>query len=115
MTAWPKYGFALLNFKDNSMSTPVNVTACDNELIVIASQFAFSSEVFHLKSGNNDPVSYSVDLASILPSGTYDLTMIGVNWGGPFNYALTVAGSSYGNSGSAPPGINWSQTISISV
>lgn len=97
------------------MATPVNVTACDNELIVIASQWPFSSEVFHLKSGNNDTVAYSVDLASILPSGTYDLTMIGVNWGGPFNFALTVAGINYGNSGSAAPGVNWTQTISISV
>lgn len=97
------------------MSTPVNVTACDNELIVIASQHAFSSEVFRLKSGYNDPVSYSVDLASILPSGTYDLTMIGVNWGGPFDFALTVAGSPYGNSGNAAPGVNWTQTIPINV
>ena len=97
------------------MSTPVDVTACDNELIVIATQWALSSEVFRIKSGNGNAVSYSVDLASILPSGAYDLTMIGVNWGGPFNFALTVDGAGYGNSGSGGAGISWTQTISITV
>lgn len=97
------------------MSTPVVVSACDNELIVIASQGAGSSEVFRLKSGYNAPVSYSIDLAFILPSGSYDLTMIGVNWGGPYDFALTVNGSPYGASGNAAPGVNWVQTIPITV
>lgn len=83
------------------MATPVNVTACDNDLIVIASTPAASSEVFRIRSGYNNPVSYQVDLAAILALGSYDLTVIGVNWGGPYNFAVTVNGQSYGTSGSA--------------
>ena len=97
------------------MATPVNVTACDNELIVIASTPAASSEVFRIKSGYNNPVSYQVDLAAILSPGGYDLTMIGLNWGGPYNFLLTVNGTSYGASGNANPGINWAETIQITV
>lgn len=41
-------------------------------------------------SGNFAPVDYSINPAAVLASGKYNLFIIGVNWGGPANYTITV-------------------------
>ena len=98
------------------MATPVHVTACDNELYITASTFSGSAELLHIKSGNNDPVSVEFNLESVLPSGTYDITFIGINWGGPYNFAVSVGGTSYGPpSGSGPAAAQWTQTIQVAI
>ena len=76
-------------------TTKIHVTACDNELYILASTPAGSSEICHLKSGYNNPVEYLVVPQSILPTGGYTLTMIGINWGGPqaFKVTLTTGGA----------------------
>ena len=71
-------------------TTKIDVSKCDNELILIASTGAGSSTLCHLKSGYNAPVSYEFNPAHVLPSGTYTLEMIGINWGGPGKWAVTV-------------------------
>ena len=75
-------------------TTKIHVTACDNELYILASTPAGSSEICHLKSGYNNPVEYVVVPQSILPNGAYTLTMVGINWGGPqaFKVILTTGG-----------------------
>jgi hypothetical protein len=102
------------------MSASINITACDNELYVIASTPAFSSEICHITPGYNDPVAYAVNLGSILPGGKYSLTMIAVNWGGSAKFAITVTNNgtptayTFSN-GSAPVGVVWTQTVPVEV
>ncbi len=76
----------------------IEVTQCDNELILIASTPAGSSTLCHLKSGYNAPVRYQVDPSHILPAGHYTLEMIGINWGGPGAWEVIVNGESFGHS-----------------
>jgi hypothetical protein len=75
-------------------TTLIEVTACDNELYVIASTAAFSSELLHIKSGYGDPVSYKVKPQSILAAGSYSLIFVGINWGGPSAFKVTLTQSS---------------------
>lgn len=100
-------------------TTDIRVTACDNELILIASSPAGSAVLCHLKSGYNAPVDYQVNPRNILPSGNYTLTMIGVNWGGPSNFEVTVTNDGrpehFSSPGGGETGVSWSQTTQISV
>lgn len=106
----------------SAQTTLINVSATDNELYLIASTGAGSSEIVHIKSGYNNPVSYQVVPQSILAPGNYNLTMVGINWGGPTNFKVTLttggAAQSYGassNGASAPVGVFWTQSIAITV
>ncbi|MBO1352246.1 MAG: hypothetical protein EBE86_035010 [Hormoscilla sp. GUM202] len=99
-------------------TTQIKVTAADNELFLIASTGAGSSELLHYKSGGNKPVDVTVYPNVILASGTYSLTMVGVNWGGPSAYKVIVTedgnDTTYeGGSSSGTVGADWTQTISI--
>ncbi|MBV6321201.1 hypothetical protein [Duganella violaceipulchra] len=102
------------------MTASIKISACDNELRVIASTGAFSAEICHISSGNNDTVAYAVNLGSVLPGGTYSLTMVGINWGGPARFSVEVT-----NNGAVTPysfekkdaaiGVVWSPTIIVNV
>ena len=99
------------------MATNVHVTACDNELYIIATTAAGSSEILHMTSGYNNPVNYLVTLDSVLPKGTYELDMIGINWGGPAAFTVTVGTHppvTYSNP-NAPVGVVWTQKVSVTV
>ena len=96
------------------MPTPVKITAADNELYIIATSTSGvgSSELFHIKNGYNDPVNTVFNLESVLPKGTWQLVFVGINWGGPWAFKITVGSNGYGNSAATGPvGIVWSQTI----
>ena len=98
----------------------IQATACDNEMFVIASTPAGSSELFHIKSGYNNPVNYVVIPQSILAAGAYTLTVIGLNWGGPsaFTVILTPdSGSPITLSGGSglPTGGVWSAAAPMNV
>ncbi|QWF17031.1 hypothetical protein [Lysobacter capsici] len=98
------------------MPTSIKVTACDNELFITASTPAGSSEICHISSGNNDPVSYAVNLGSVLPPGKYSLTLVGINWGGPSAFNVTVGSTplTFSNP-NAPIGVVWTQTVAVTV
>jgi hypothetical protein len=100
-------------------TTKIHVTACDNELYILASTPAGSSEVCHLKSGYNNPVEYVVIPQSILPAGAYTLIMVGINWGGPqaFKVTLTTGGhdTPYVAQPSTTVGANWTVAVPITV
>ncbi|MGO9845778.1 MAG: hypothetical protein ACLPKT_04020 [Methylocella sp.] len=98
-------------------TTKITVTATDNELFIIASQWALSAEIGHIVSGNNNPVSYSVVPQSVLPKGDYTLILVGINWGGPaaFDVTLTPAGNYKWSSPSAPVDVVWTQAVPITV
>jgi hypothetical protein len=108
-----------IRMKGSSMAktTHIHVSKTDNELYIIASTAAGSSEIVHLKSGFNNPVSYDVVPQSILPPGNYDLTVVGINWGGPwaFDVVLTPPSTPIQGSGSGPVGVVFSKTVSITV
>lgn len=92
------------------MPTKVQVTAADNELYILAFQWNGSSELLHIKSGNGDPVSTSFNLESVLPKGTWVLTLIGINWGGPWNFKVKIgAFPLFSGSGNGPVGDVWRQ------
>ncbi len=71
-------------------TTEIRVSRCDNELILIASTPSGSSTICHLKSGFNAPVSYVFNPGHILPAGDYTLEMVGINWGGPGAFEVTL-------------------------
>jgi len=100
-------------------TTKVRVTATDNELYIIASTPAGSTEIAHVKSGYNNPVEYTVVPQSIMPGGAYTLTMIGINWGGPsaFKVTLTTGGTDtvYTGPTNLPTGGTWTQVVPITV
>ena len=73
-------------------TTKIHVSRCDNELYLIAVPAGGigSFQIFHMTSGFNNPVSYDVIPQSILPAGAYTLVLIGINWGGPQGFTVTL-------------------------
>lgn len=110
-------------------TTLIHVTKTDNELYILAIQEGaqkgapgglYSSELFHIKSGYGDPVDYSFRPGACLAPGTYTLVMIGINWGGPqaFEVTLTTNGvqQTYSSpAGNTAPGTVWSEAVNITV
>jgi len=94
-----------------------NITACDNELILIAYQWGASFQLATILSGNfnsvnvtlpitagpyqgpvtlngvNNPLSGTFPLN--LPTGDYTLAVIGIDWGGPQQFSFTFNGTTY--------------------
>jgi hypothetical protein len=98
----------------------IHVGAMDNELIIIASGAGpISSELFHGKNGFADPVSYNLNSPGhILPPGNYNLTFVGINWGGPWNFNITTTPPTnppLTASGTGTVGVVWNRTIPITV
>jgi hypothetical protein len=100
-------------------TTKIHVTATDNELYILASTPAGSSEIVHIKSGYNNPVEYVVIPQSILPPGAYTLIMVGINWGGPQAFKVTLTTGSTNTPYTAPAstavGANWTVAVPITV
>jgi len=100
-------------------TTNIAVSACDNELYIIASTVSGTSEICHITSGAGNPVSYKVIPQSILPPGNYSLTMIGINWGGPsgFKVDLTTGGvvQNFASTPNTSVGVVWTVTVQIQV
>ena len=73
------------------MSTSqIDINYLDNEVILIATQGTFSSTLAHLKSGYAKPTNATIYPNAVLPSGSYNLMVIGVNWGGPGSVKVTL-------------------------
>jgi hypothetical protein len=105
-------------------TTNISVTACDNELYLIAlpttSPTNFGGcQIAHIASGLSNPVQYSVIPQSILSSGQYTLVVIGINWGGPqaFTVVLTTGGvnTTYTAPASTNIGANWTLALPMTV
>ena len=100
-------------------TTKIHVTATDNELYILASTPAGSSEIVHIKSGYNNPVEYVVIPQSILANGSYTLIMVGINWGGPqaFKVTLTTGGvdTAYAAPAGSAVGATWTVAVPITV
>jgi hypothetical protein len=105
-------------------TTKISVTACDNELYLIALPTTTPTnfggpQIAHITSGFNNPVQYSVIPQSILSAGTYTLVMIGINWGGPqaFTVVLTTGGvdTTYTAPAGTSIGANWTLAVPMTV
>lgn len=99
------------------MGNTVTVTACDNELIVLAYQTSTSFELCRILSGNSQSVNVTLDIQAgsyqnttvlngvnsplsqtitqNLPSGSYSLLLLGIDWGGPSQFTVNVNGTAY--------------------
>ena len=100
-------------------TTRIQITAADNEVLLIASTPAGSSELFHYKSGYGRQVDVTLYPGAVLPTGSYALTMIGINWGGPSAYTITVTTDgmprTFSGGGNSNIGVNWTNTIPIDI
>jgi hypothetical protein len=104
-------------------TTQIQVTRCDNELYIIASQPNGSSEMLHFKAGFSSigPINVVTVPQHILNGGQYTLTMIGINWGGPaaFEVKVTTNGVQTVYPQAAIPqntvGVVWTQSIPMTV
>jgi hypothetical protein len=107
------------------MPVQINITACDNELLVLAFQGNFSFELCRIVSGNSQNVNVTLNIQSggflgssflngllqplnqqifqYIPSGSYTLLLLGINWGGPQAFKVTVGGQA----------MNFTQTNSV--
>lgn len=96
----------------------INVTACDNEIIILAYQNNASFELCRILSGFQFPVNVALTIAAgtntgsvqfdgrsgplnkihtiNLPSGAYSLLLLGINWGGGQQYIINVNGTVHG-------------------
>src|SRR5262249_28657702 len=98
-------------------SNSINITAVDNELLLIAYQGGGSYVLADIKSGNNQPVNLNLELVSgqfdgtlklngvnsplngtyqiPVSAGSYSLAAVGVNWGGPTRFSFALNGKQY--------------------
>lgn len=123
------------------MPTTVAITACDNELYVIAFNGNESYLVCRVMSGYYNSVNISMTInqgayagpviisstnqpvtstfSTQVPAGSYSLLLIGVDWGVSANFAVNVNGNpvSYAPIPSLPsPGTVWAPApVSITI
>jgi hypothetical protein len=98
-------------------SNSITITACDNELLLIAYQWGSSYVLADIKSGNDQPVNVTLNIVNgqfdgtltlngvnskldsafqiPLAPGSYSLAAVGVNWGGPTRFSFTFNGKQY--------------------
>ena len=107
---------------ENKITTAIHVTYVDNELYIIAVPLngMTSTKIFHYVSGYNDPMNITIIPQHVLTAGQYTLCFVGINWGGPsaFNVTLTTDGAvtPVGPAEtSTEVGIVWSPTVQITV
>ena len=118
----------------------INVSACDNELIILAYQWGASFELCRILNGNNFTINENINIIQgsyqgtqiitngitgpingtttvTLPAGDYSLLLLGIDWGGPQEFTVMVNGTLY----NSPPqstgdGLVWnSAPIAINV
>lgn len=104
----------------NIMSNTINITECDNQLVLFAFNGSESYEICNIESGNFNSVDIQIQLEAStnnqfsgtinangvnkplnssytvqLPTGTYSLVYAGLNWGGPYNFEFTFNNKTY--------------------
>ncbi len=121
------------------MPNKIAVTACDNELIVIAFQTGASYELCRILSGNKNSVTVTINITAgpyqgtivldgvnqplnlavpqTLAPGTYSIQLLGLNWGDVTQFSGTVNSTRFDLPvKQADPGLTFSiPPISITV
>ncbi len=102
-------------------TTAINVTYVDNELYIIAipSTGMAGSEIFHYVSGYTDPMNVTIVPQHVLSSGSYTLSFVGINWGGPAGFKVSLTTNGVATPLSAPAssavGVVWTANVAITV
>jgi hypothetical protein len=101
-----------------SNNNQIEITKCDNELILIAYQWGASFELARILSGNSNPIDVELNIESgpyqggiivngvnhpiikqshyvYLEPGDFTLVAIGIDWGGPQEFKFTFNGKTY--------------------
>ena len=103
-------------------TTSIDITFVDNELYIIAipASATASAELFHYVSGYNATMNVKIVPQTVLPPGQYTLSFIGINWGGPANFKVSLTTNGVA-APVAPPaatsavGVVWSPSVAITV
>jgi hypothetical protein len=101
------------------MANMINVTACDNELIIMTYQGNAGYELCRILSGYNNTVNVQLNIQAgpyqgsltfngvttplnvpnpitvTVPAGEYQLLLLGIDWGGPAQFTVNVNGKQY--------------------
>lgn len=104
------------------MANTINITKCDNQLILIAVNNDNTNEtveICNIQSGNFNNVNVTIDIVEgaagssetirlnglqkdlsgnytiNVPSGNYSLIYTGINWGGPYNFEFDLNGEKH--------------------
>ena len=119
------------------MSNVIHVTACDNELIILAFNWNVSYELCRIESGNNNPVDVTIGLVPnayvgpvnlsgitnplkdtvtvAIPAGAYTIQVVGVNWGGPTSFKATLNGTAFAGAPTNAVGVVWTPSMPATV
>lgn len=115
------------------MTHTINITAVDNELIILAYHWTGSYELCRVLSGNDMTVSVTLTLSQgeylgpivlngvnsqistslnvylpVIPTtDSYSLLFVGIDWGGAINFAATVDGTSISAPMGTGAGVVW--------
>lgn len=95
----------------------ITVTACDNELVILAYQQNASFELCRILSGNTNSVNVTLNITQgvyqgtivldginqalnstvpqTLAPGVYEIMLLGLDWGGPSQFTVGVNGTPY--------------------
>lgn len=102
--------------------TNINITYVDNELYLLAipSNGLASIELFHYKSGYTDKMNVTIIPQHVLPSGSYTLVFVGINWGGPSGFTGTLTHSDNTSTPVNGPNVQtvgavWNQAYPVTV
>ena len=117
----------------------ISISACDNELYVIAYQDATSYQLAHILSGHTNSVDVTITVARgpysqepqtyngvngplnasysvAIPAGNYTLLAVGINWGGPINFAVSLDGAALsGSSTGSSVNVVWQANTALAV
>lgn len=122
------------------MSIDISVKACDNELFIVAFNYVSSYLIADIKSGNHNSVDVPIvlyagayttfcDFNNVngnpdvglqynvgIPAGTYSLMIVGVNWGGPAAFTVSVNNTPVTGAVAQANGVVWTPPLqSITV
>jgi hypothetical protein len=99
------------------MAVTATITQADNQILLFLNGLLIYSRYTDFDPTFNETVDFTARLKG---SGDY-LTMVGLNWGGPYDFAVTVnnngTSTTYGTSGQQQPppafGVAWTDTVQI--
>ncbi|MEK6263134.1 MAG: hypothetical protein AABP62_31535 [Planctomycetota bacterium] len=102
-------------------TTAINITHVDNELYIVAtpSSARASSELFHYMSGFGANMNVVIVPQHVLPPGKYTLSFIGINWGGPAKFTITMTTNGVTTpvpaTAGSTVGVVWTANMAITV
>jgi hypothetical protein len=121
------------------MSNKITITACDNELIILAFQWGGSFELCRILSGNSNSVNIILNIVAgqyagplllngvhsglistndiYLNKGSYSIQLLGLNWGAAGQFTVDVNGllntQPHSPKTTPPSGLTWHPDVIV--